>query len=76
MFRVIVTRYGETGYEYSVRVEVDYEAQDRIRVALARQVPRRGEQRAAGPVIISGDFARPENAAVVVESLLLQLAGA
>ncbi|TQL04600.1 hypothetical protein [Cellulomonas sp. SLBN-39] len=76
MFRVLFTRYGQTGYEYHERIEVEYESTDRVRIALARQVPRRGDDRRVGPVIVAGDFARPENSVPVVESFLMQLAGA
>jgi hypothetical protein len=75
MFTVMFTRHGQTGYQYDERVEVEREAPDRVRVTFVRQVPRRGERRPAGPVVVAGDFARPENAGAVVESFLMQLAG-
>lgn len=74
MFTLEFTRYGSTGYSYDERVDVLFEAADRVRVSLVRRVPRRGESRPAGPVVVTGDFVRPENAGPVVESFLLQLA--
>lgn len=73
MFRVLFTRYGATGHEFDERVEVLYETPDRVRVAFVRLVPRRGETRPAGRVVVAGDLVRPENAGPVVESFLMQL---
>ncbi len=74
MFTLLCTRPDTTGYTADERVEVQMEADDRVRVALVRQVPRRGETRPPGPVTVTGDCTRPENALRAVESLLFQLA--
>jgi hypothetical protein len=74
MFTLLFTRSGSTGYEADERVEVLAEADDRVRMALVRQVPRLGEARVAGPATVTGDFTRPEDALHAVEALLLQLA--
>lgn len=76
MFTLLFTRHGETGYDFHERVEVNYETPDRVRLAFARQAPRRAGQRSIGPVVVTGDFARPENAPAVVENFLMQLSGA
>ncbi len=65
MFDLLFTRPGSTGYSYDERVEVTRESDDRVRVVLTRMVPRLGETRPAGPVVVTGDFARPENATTV-----------
>jgi hypothetical protein len=75
MFKLLFTRPGSTGYGYDERVEVLVEAEDRLAVSLVRMVPRRGKVRAAGPVVVTGDYARPENAYRVVAAFLMQLAG-
>ncbi|MCC2315601.1 hypothetical protein [Cellulomonas xiejunii] len=74
MFTLLFTRPGETGYAFSERVEVRWEAEDRVRMALVRDVPRRGLERPGGRVVVAGDFTRPENALPALEALLLQLA--
>ena len=74
MFTLLFTRPGTTGYEADERVEVLLEDDDRVRMALVRHVPRRGQTRPAGHVTVAGDFTRPENALPAVEALLLQLA--
>jgi len=74
MFMLLFTRPGETGYEFNERVEVLWEAEDRIRLALVRDVPRRGLERPGGRVTVAGDFTTPENVLPAVEALLLQLA--
>jgi hypothetical protein len=73
MFTLLFTRPGIAGYEADERVEVLVEAKDRVRMALVRQVPRRGESRPAGPVTVTGDYTDPENALPAVEALLFQL---
>lgn len=55
-------------------VQVRLLTEDRVEMLLLRAVPRRGETRAAGPVTVTGDFTRPDNALPAVEALLLQLA--
>ena len=75
MFKLLFTRPGSSGYSYDERVEVLVEAEERVAVSLVRMVPRRGEVRASGPVVVTGDYARPENAHKVVAALLMQLAG-
>jgi hypothetical protein len=75
MFDVLFTRPDATGYSYDEHVEVTRESDDRVRVALTRMVPGPGEAHPAGPVVVTGDFVRPENATTVVESFLMQLAG-
>jgi hypothetical protein len=74
MFTLLFTHPGTTGYKADERVEVLLEEEDRVRMALVRHVPRRGETRPAGPVTISGDFTRRDNALPAVEALLFQLA--
>lgn len=74
MFRLLFTRPGSTGYHFDECVEVEPEASNRVRMALVRQVPRRGEKTPAGPVTVTADYTRPENALPAVEALLLQLA--
>ena len=74
MFRLLFTRPGTTYYDADERVEVLFETDNRVRMALTRRVPRRGESRPAGPVTVTGDYTRPENALPAVEALLLQLA--
>jgi hypothetical protein len=73
MFRVLFTHDGSDSCMFNERVEVDFEAEDRVRVALSRTVPRRGENHPSGPVVVTGDHVRPENARLVVESFLMQL---
>ena len=75
MFKLLFTRPGSAGYTYDERVEVLVEAEDRVAVSLVRMAPRRGEVRAAGPVVVTGDYSRPENAYLAVAALLMQLAG-
>jgi len=74
MLTLLFTRPGETGYAFSERVEVQWETEGRVRLALVRDVPRRGLERPGGRVTVAGDFTRPENALPAVEALLLQLA--
>ena len=74
MFTLLFTRPEATGYEFDERVEVLMEHSDRVRVALVRMAPRRGESRPAGPVTATGDFVKPANAQPAVEALLHQLA--
>jgi hypothetical protein len=73
MFSLLFTRPATTGYHADGRVEVLFEDDSRVRMALVRQVPRRGESRPAGRVTVTGDYTRPENALPAVEALLLQL---
>lgn len=74
MFRLLFTRPGSTGYHFDERVEVEPEPGGRVRMAFVRQVPRRGETTPVGPVTVTADYTRPENALPAVEALLLQLA--
>jgi hypothetical protein len=74
MFTLPFTRPDATGYKADERVEILVEADDRVRMALVRQAPRRGAARQAGPVRVTGDYTRLENALPAVEALLLQLA--
>lgn len=74
MFMLLFTRPDETGYEFTERVEVLWEGEDRVRMALVREVPRRSLEQPGGRVIVAGDFTRPENALPAVEALLHQLA--
>jgi hypothetical protein len=76
MFKLLFTRPGSTGYSFDERVEVLVEAEDRVGVRLARMMPRRGKDQAAGPVVIAGDYARLENAHQVVVAFLMQHADA
>lgn len=73
MFDLLFTALDSTGYSYDERVEVSYESDIRVRMALRRMASRRGETRPAGPVVVTGDYTRPENALPAVESLLMQL---
>ena len=75
MFTLLFTRPGSTGYSYDESVQVLVEAEERVAVTLVRMAPRRGEVRPSGPVVVTGDHARPENAQRVVEAFLMQLAG-
>lgn len=74
MFTLLFTRPDETGYDYTERVEVKWEAPDRVRLALVREMPRRGETRPAGPKVVTGDFTKPANTLPTLEALLFQLA--
>jgi hypothetical protein len=64
----------ETTYPFEARVQVEYEADDRVSVSLRKLVPRRDLTHTGGVFVVSGDFVRPENAAPVVESFLMQVA--
>jgi len=75
MFTVLFTLPGQSGYEFHERVEVLMDAHDRVRMALVRQVPRRGGGRIVGSVTVTGDYTQPENALPAVEALLYQLDG-
>lgn len=57
MITLLFTRPDTTRYEADERVEVLFEADNRVRMALVRHVPRRGEARPAAPV--TGDYTRP-----------------
>jgi hypothetical protein len=74
MFTLQFTRPGTKGYDADERVEVLVEAADRVMMRLVRQVPRRGESRPVGPVTVTGDYTKPENALPAVEALLYQIA--
>lgn len=74
MIAVLFTRPGETGYRFTERVQVDYQAPDRVEMALVRDVPRTSLAKPGGLVVVTGDFTRPENARPAVEALLYQLA--
>lgn len=78
MFRLLFIRAGTAGNPYEadarVQVELEVDRDERVRMEFVRQVPRRGETRPAGPVTVTGDFTRPENALPAVEALLYQLA--
>lgn len=74
MFALFFTRPEATGYNFDERVEVLMEADQRVRIALVRNVPGRGGGRPVGPVTVTGDYTAPNNAKAAVESLLYQLA--
>lgn len=74
MFILLFTRPGSTGYKFDERVEVILESEDRVRMALVRNTPRRGEDRPVGPMTVTGDYTHPANALLAVEALLFQLA--
>jgi len=76
MFTLLFTRHASNAFEGDERVKVDWESDGRVSVSLERTAPRRGESRPAGLVVVAGDIVRPENAARVVESFLMQVAGA
>jgi hypothetical protein len=73
MFDLWFVRPNDT-YPFAELVIVAYEGIERVRMTLRRDLPRRSLERSGGPVTVTGDFARPENALPVVEALLLQLA--
>lgn len=73
MFTVLFTRPGILAYGADELVEVLVEAEDRVRMALIREVPRREESGPAGPMTVTGDFTKPENAVPAVEALLFQI---
>ena len=55
MFTLHFTLPGTTWLGAQEFVDVDYEADDRVRVALVRRVPRRGESHLTGRMTVSGD---------------------
>jgi hypothetical protein len=74
MFTLQFTRPDTTGYRADERVDVLFETEGKVSMQLVRQVPRRGESRIAGPVTVTGDYTKPDNAISAVEALLHQLA--
>jgi len=74
MFTLVFTRSDETGYEFTERVEVQWESHERVRMALVRDAGRRSLAQPGGRATVAGDFTRPENALPAVEALLHQLA--
>jgi len=74
MFRLVFVSPGTTSWPFDEHVDVEYENDLRVSVSLVRVVPRRGDPRPVGPVVVAGDIVRPENAIPVVESFLVQIA--
>jgi hypothetical protein len=60
-------------YKWSEHVYVEYQGPDRVEMALERNVPRQTLSKPGGGGVVTGDFARPENAVPAVEALLFQL---
>jgi hypothetical protein len=70
------TRPDESPYPYPAeRVDVVMEGTDVVRMELLRMVPQRGQAQPAGPVTVTGDYTRADNAVPAVEALLMQLVG-
>lgn len=64
----------DDNHPFAQWVAVEHETADRVRVSLYRSFPRRSLKDPGGTVIVAGDFARPENVPLVVESFLWHLA--
>jgi len=72
MFTLQFTRPDETGYEHTERVDVEWEAPGRVRLALVRVVPRR--VRASWPSGRHRGLHQAPNTLPALDALLVQLA--
>jgi len=74
MWTLLFTVPDETGYRFTNRVEVAWQASDRVSMSLVVDRPQRSLTEPGGRAVVTGDFTRPENALPAVEALLWQLA--
>lgn len=74
MWTMLFTVPGETGYQFTNRVEVVWQSPDRVEMKLVSDQRRRSLTEPGGRAVVTGDFTRPENALPAVEALLWQLA--
>lgn len=74
MWTLLFTLPDETGYRFTNRIEVAWQAPDRVSMSLVTDRPRRSLTEPGGRAVVTGDFTRPENALPTVEALLWQLA--